>query len=90
MGSDVLMLPYLRFIIRVLIKIRWNATIVKTRSIKNILNINGVHIIPNGVNIEKFKPISMIAVSDAKRPLKPSPMKPRNDIVALDGVNAVS
>jgi len=57
MGSDVYTSGFSRKIIRFFIRNRWNSSIVKTRQMKECLGIESVHVIPNGVNIDKFKPI---------------------------------
>lgn len=57
MGSDVYSIGFLRKIIKVFIRNKWNATIVKTWQMKDCLGIESVHVIPNGVDIERFKPM---------------------------------
>lgn len=57
MGSDIYSSGFNRVLIRFFIRYKWTETIVKTRQMKELIKINNVQIIPNGVDIEKFKPI---------------------------------
>lgn len=57
MGSDIYTSGFSRALIRFFIRYKWAETIVKTRQMKDLIEINGVHVIPNGVDIERFKPI---------------------------------
>lgn len=57
MGSDIYTSGFSRALIRFFIRNKWTETIVKTRQMKELLGIESVHIIPNGVDIERFKPI---------------------------------
>lgn len=57
MGSDICVSAFSRKIISLFIRYRWNETIVKTDQMKELIGNNVVHVIPNGVDIEKFKPI---------------------------------
>lgn len=57
MGSDAYMSFFLRLIIRFFSCLIWDATIVKTESMKNILKLKKAIVIPNGVDLEVFKPI---------------------------------
>lgn len=57
MGSDVKAKGYYKKIIYFLSKYFWKTIIVKSEDMKISLGIENVHIIPNGVNFEKFKPI---------------------------------
>ena len=57
MGSDVLNKNFSRFIIRFLAKNTWKTTIVKSEEMKSILEIDSVKVIPNGVNMNLFKPM---------------------------------
>ncbi len=57
MGSDVYQSYTIRIAIKIFSKIRWNATIVKSNYMKEILNLNNLFVIPNGVDLERFKPL---------------------------------
>lgn len=57
MGSDIYTSGFLRTLIRIFIRHKWTETIVKTRQMKELIAIDSIHIIPNGVDIEKFRPI---------------------------------
>lgn len=57
MGSDVYKSSLWRFLINLFQK-RWDALIVKSERMKQILGSADIHIIPNGVDFEKFYPIS--------------------------------
>lgn len=64
MGSDI----YMSFIFRVITKIfiyfnRWKAIIVKSKYLKDILKIPNAHVIPNGVDLNRFQ---LIPTLDAK------------------------
>lgn len=49
--------PLLKNTIKVFNKLFWNACIVKSVRMKDDLRIEGIHVIPNGVNLDLFKPI---------------------------------
>ena len=57
MGSDIYESVFSRALIRLFIRYKWSETIVKTRQMKELIGIDSVHIIPNGVDIERFRPI---------------------------------
>ena len=57
MGSDTYMSGFLRVVARFFYKNRWRVTIVKTIKMKEKLMMDNAHVIPNGVDIERFKPI---------------------------------
>lgn len=57
MGSDAFMSKLFEKITRLFSRHIWDKTIVKTSEIKDRLNIHDALIIPNGVNIKRFKPI---------------------------------
>lgn len=57
MGSDICTSGFLRTLIRLFIRHKWTETIVKTRQMEELIGIDIVHIIPNGVDIERFRPI---------------------------------
>jgi teichuronic acid biosynthesis glycosyltransferase TuaC len=58
MGSDAYKSIYHRWIIKFFHYCRWNTTIVKTEQMLKKLTIPNAEIIPNGVDIDRFKPIS--------------------------------
>ena len=57
MGSDAFLSGLLRGVARLFYKYKWNATIVKTRQMKELLAMEQSYIIPNGVNLKRFKPM---------------------------------
>lgn len=57
MGSDVRVKGVYRLLLRYFCVNGWNATIVKTTEMKEHLGIRDALVIPNGVNIDRFKPI---------------------------------
>jgi len=57
MGDDVKASGIFRWIIRGFYYISWDSVIVKSKDMYRSLNIKDAHIISNGVNIERFKPI---------------------------------
>ncbi len=57
MGSDICNSVFSRALIRFFIRKKWTETIVKTRQMKELIGLNSVHVIPNGVDIERFRPI---------------------------------
>jgi teichuronic acid biosynthesis glycosyltransferase TuaC len=61
MGSDVYSSGFILKLIRWLSKIWWNVTIVKSEEMKEKLGLPSAQIIPNGVNIELFKPTDRLA-----------------------------
>ena len=58
MGSDAFTPCLVRLIIRFLSAKRWNATIVKTDEIKAKLKLDRAWVLPNGVDLERFTPVS--------------------------------
>lgn len=60
MGSDVESKGFERLIIKFFSKFLWKRVIVKSLSMKNKLNESSVSIIPNGIDLEKFRYISQI------------------------------
>jgi glycosyltransferase involved in cell wall biosynthesis len=54
MGSDAWQGIFVRLMIRFLSAVRWKAVIVKTREMKRRLRLNRAHLIPNGVDTERF------------------------------------
>lgn len=57
MGSDVFMSRLIKHITLFFSRYIWAKTIVKSQGIKDYLKVPEAVIIPNGVNIERFKPI---------------------------------
>jgi teichuronic acid biosynthesis glycosyltransferase TuaC len=57
MGSDVYSGLIVRTFIKLFHRFRWRVCIVKSQRMKDLLNIKNACVIPNGVNIEDFKPI---------------------------------
>lgn len=78
--------PLLKTTIKVFNKLFWNACIVKSVRMNDALKIKGLHMIPNGVNLDLFKPIDrqiareklgwdpdklhFLCAADPKRPIK--------------------
>jgi teichuronic acid biosynthesis glycosyltransferase TuaC len=57
MGSDVLGNSFTKNLIRIFNKRRWSALIVKSEEMKKIIGIAAAQVIPNGVDVEKFRPM---------------------------------
>jgi teichuronic acid biosynthesis glycosyltransferase TuaC len=57
MGSDVYTSKLWNIMIRLLSKV-WNATIVKSECMKDVLYLDYFYVIPNGVNIKMYYPIN--------------------------------
>ena len=57
MGSDVKSDKYFKFLIKVFNGLFWNELIVKSNDMKLSLDIETAHVIPNGVDMKKFRPI---------------------------------
>lgn len=99
MGSDAYMSGFLPNAARLFHKYRWSSIIVKTQQMKELLGIDDAHVIPNGVDLGKFKPTSraesklrlrltmdkklIVFLSDPKRPEK-------NFNLAQKAVNAMN
>lgn len=60
MGSDLLAPGFLSMLVRVICKIGKFTVIVKTEELYQKVKRRGIHIIPNGVNMEVFKPSDKI------------------------------
>ena len=56
MGSDAYMSGWLRVLARFFYNNKWNITIVKTKQMKELLRMDKAYVIPNGVDINRFKP----------------------------------
>jgi glycosyltransferase involved in cell wall biosynthesis len=57
MGDDVKATPIFRWIIYIFHYLSWQKIIVKSRDMYETLGIREAHTIPNGVDMERFKPI---------------------------------
>jgi teichuronic acid biosynthesis glycosyltransferase TuaC len=66
MGSDLLSSGWQRFVCKVFSLLLWDRTIVKSEQMKALLDRPAVKVIPNGVDLERFKPI---AKSEARQVL---------------------
>ncbi|MDY0319916.1 MAG: glycosyltransferase family 4 protein, partial [Candidatus Cloacimonadaceae bacterium] len=60
MGSDVKSSGIWRCVLRIFVKRIWSATIVKSEDMKKCLGLDCVHVIPNGVDLEVFKPMDRL------------------------------
>lgn len=60
MGSDIEDSRINRFLIKVFVKFFWKAVIVKSEKLKNRLKFSNAIVIPNGVDLDFFKPIPQI------------------------------
>lgn len=58
MGSDAYKSAFWRRIIQLFYFFRWKITLVKTQRMKDLLKIKNAYIIPNGVDMERFRPES--------------------------------
>jgi len=59
MGSDLEINRFFTFITRLLAKYWWSCTIVKSDKMAKKLKAKNVHILPNGVDMEQFKPLNV-------------------------------
>jgi teichuronic acid biosynthesis glycosyltransferase TuaC len=60
MGSDVKSDKFYKIFIYLFNKCSWSKTIVKSEDMKMSLGIKGIQVIPNGVDLVKFKPLDQI------------------------------
>lgn len=61
MGSDIRLGNFFLLLIRLFVKIfKWKDIIVKSEDMKNLVRINNVNVIPNGVDLNVFKPLEKI------------------------------
>jgi len=60
MGSDVHQHGLYRLLIKLFIRYRWSALIVKSEEMKRLIGNDSAYVIPNGVDISKFYPISQL------------------------------
>ena len=58
MGSDVKASPVLKYIIRIFKSVFWKKVIVKSEDMKASVKLSNVSVVPNGVDLKKFRPIS--------------------------------
>lgn len=56
MGSDVFMSGFFRVMIYFFYHFIWDITIVKTEGMKSFLNFKKAFVLPNGVDVNRFKP----------------------------------
>ena len=82
MGSDAFMSKWLRVVARFFYSYKWDATIVKTIQMKEVLYMTKAHIIPNGVDLDRFKPMPK---ADARKYLNYPERK--NLIVSISNPN---
>ena len=64
MGSDAQSKGWKKYLIRLFQKKNWSYTIVKSESMAIQLNLNDYNVIPNGVDLNKIKPIDEIDSKD--------------------------
>jgi len=57
MGSDTTGNRFLNLIISILSRGRWRATVVKTKEMQRSINLRNVFVIPNGVDLNRFRPL---------------------------------
>lgn len=57
MGSDAVVKGFWNSLIKWHIRKKWNKTITKTEEMKQFLNMSEITVLPNGVDMELFKPI---------------------------------
>jgi len=70
MGSDVMEKGWQLRLIKILVKKRWPLTIVKSSEMSDIIGSQNIAIVPNGVNVDKFRPINK---NDALKQVKLNP-----------------
>tara|TARA_Y100001958_G_C21244981_1_gene574418 strand:- start:2811 stop:3731 length:921 start_codon:yes stop_codon:yes gene_type:complete len=58
MGSDVNSSLFFKYIIKIFCSFFWKKIIVKSNKMKNSLGIDDVLVIPNGIDMKRFKPIN--------------------------------
>jgi len=63
MGSDIKINSMINLIIKIFANYFWKATIVKSKAMKKTLGLNQVIVLPNGIDLSKFRMIEKI---DAK------------------------
>ena len=67
MGSDAYMSTFWRWCANIFYYLRWNATIVKTPQMKEMLNMPKLYVIPNGVNMERY---TLMEKTEAREKIK--------------------
>jgi glycosyltransferase involved in cell wall biosynthesis len=58
MGSDLYLFPFFKHIVKLFAKHIWKVTIVKSEKMRSILGVSSAYVIPNGVNLTKFRPLN--------------------------------
>ena len=62
MGSDIKMRGFWKIIVRINSLFFWKTVIVKSQKMKDELGLDKAIVVPNGVNLQKFKPTSSMAM----------------------------
>jgi teichuronic acid biosynthesis glycosyltransferase TuaC len=57
MGSDIMFIKWQKLVCRLFAILFWDRIIVKSEQMKVIFGIQNVEVIPNGVDLDRFKPI---------------------------------
>jgi glycosyltransferase involved in cell wall biosynthesis len=60
MGSDAYLSGFMRFLARLFYTISWDVTIVKTQRMKDMLRMGKAVVIPNGVDIDKYRVVPKV------------------------------
>jgi len=58
MGSDIKASSLLKYSIKIFKSLFWKRVIVKSKDMRSSANLKNVEVVPNGVDFEKFKPMS--------------------------------
>lgn len=64
MGSDVGSRNLFKFFIKSFNRLFWDAVIVKSKEMKEMIGLKDAQVIPNGVNFDKFKPYDRAQMQD--------------------------
>ncbi len=72
LGSDAFKSGFMRWMTYLFYKYRWGKTIVKTKQMKDILKMDKAEIIPNGVDLSRFRPMPR---EEARQKLGITPLK---------------
>lgn len=72
MGSDVYEFRWLKLLSRVFSRLLWNITIVKSKAMRDHTRLTTAEIIPNGVDLDKFK---IYSDEEIKKVIPPLSMK---------------
>jgi len=59
MGSDVKQGGIFKYLVRFFQKYYWHLTIVKSEEMKRTIRSRDIHVVPNGVNVDLFKPLNV-------------------------------